>query len=111
MQLLIFRALWGMTGPFEAQIERIAAAGYDGVDGFPETSTLPPAEFSALVASHGLKLIMATQVNRREQLEPALQKLAEYAPLKIGLHSGRDSMSREEGCAFIEEALRVEAAN
>ena len=38
MQLIIFRALWGMTGPFEEQIERIAAAGYDGVDGYPAAS-------------------------------------------------------------------------
>ncbi|HVO43160.1 MAG TPA: hypothetical protein VMT34_11070 [Aggregatilineales bacterium] len=110
MQLLIFRALWGMTGSFEEQIERIAAAGYDGVDGFVGPHTPPPAKFSARVASHGLKLIMAAQVERRDQIEPTLKALAEYEPLKIGLHSGRDAMSREEGCSFLEEALRVESA-
>ena len=32
MDLYVFRALWGMTGPLPEQIERIAAAGYDGVE-------------------------------------------------------------------------------
>ncbi len=110
MQLLIFRALWGMTGPFEAQIERIAAAGYDGVEGFIGASDLSPDRFSAVIASAGLKLIMAGAVERREQLESTLKTLADYGPIKIGLHSGRDSMSPDDGCTFFEEALRVEAA-
>lgn len=73
-------------------------------------SDLPPAKFSAVVASYGLKLIMAGSVERREQLDSTLKALAEYGPVKIGLHSGRDSMSHDDGCAFLEEALRVEAA-
>lgn len=110
MELLIFRALWGMTGSIQEQIERIAAAGYDGVDGFLGASSLSAVQFSGLVASHGLKLIMNAQVNSREQLEPSLKTLAEYQPIKIGLQSGRDSMTRDEGCTFFEEALRLEQA-
>lgn len=110
MELFIFRALWGMTGAIEEQIERIAAAGYDGIDGFTTAHNLSTDAFTQLVTAHGLKLIMNAQVDRREELEPTLKRLAEYNPLKIGLHSGRDSMSREEGCAFFEEALRLEQA-
>src|SRR5258705_6378221 len=108
MKLLVFRALWGMTGPFEEQIEQIAAAGYDGVDGFTAAGESSPAKFSGIVATHNLKLIMAAQVDTLAQLEPTVKLLAEYQPIKIGLHSGRDSMTRDEGCAYFEEALRLE---
>lgn len=108
MQAAVFRALWGMTGSIEAQIEQIAAAGYDGVEGFIGASPLPAAQFSELVASHGLKLIMAAAVDSQAELEPTLRTLAEYHPIKIGLHSGRDSMTREQGRAYFTEALRLE---
>ena len=108
MQLLIFRALWGMTGPFEGQIEQIADARYDGVDGFMGASDLPPVQFSRIVAAHGLKLIMGAQVNTQAQLEPTVTRLAEYQPIKIGLQSGRDSMTRDEGCAYFDAAARLE---
>src|SRR2546430_3268350 len=110
MKLLIFRALWGMTGPFEEQLERIAAAGYDGIDGFIGASTLKPGKFSDIVSSHGLKLNMAAQIGTVAELEPTLKALAEYKPSKIGVQGGRDSMTRDEGCAFFEEALRLEQA-
>lgn len=108
MQLAVFRALWGMTGAFDDQIEQIAGAGYDGVEGFIGATDLTAAQFTAKVAGSGLKLIMAGAVDRIDALEPTLKALAEYQPIKIGLHSGRDSMTRDEGRAFFEEALRVE---
>lgn len=108
MQLLVFRALWGMTGSTEEQIERIAAAGYDGVEGFIGASPLGAGEFTALVRSHGLKLIMAGAAESTEALEKTLPQLAEYQPIKIGLHSGRDSMTHDQGSAFFERALRLE---
>lgn len=108
MQLAVFRALWGMTGAIEAQFDKIAEAGYDGVEGFISPEFPGAASFSAGVSERGLELIMAGQVDTKAAIEPTLKALAEYAPIKIGLHSGRDSMSRDEGCAFFEEALRVE---
>jgi len=111
MQLMVFRSLWGMTGPIAGQIERIAAAGYDGVEGAPpDDSEMPRADFLALLKKHGLKLILGAQVSTRDELEPVLTRLAEYHPLKIDLHSGRDSFTREEGRAFFAEALRLERA-
>jgi hypothetical protein len=108
MKLLVFRALWGMVGSPAEQIERIAAAGYDGIEGAPPDE-MPRAEFLRRLYEHKLALILGAQVDTRAQLEPTLKRLAEYGPLKIGLHSGRDSFSRDEGRAFFEEALRVEA--
>ncbi|HML20641.1 MAG TPA: hypothetical protein PKD09_03265 [Aggregatilinea sp.] len=109
MKLMIFRAFWGMTGSTAEQIDRIAAAGYDGVEGAPpDPSEMPRAEFLDRLRQHNLALILGAQVDSREQIEPVLMRLAEYGPLKIDLHSGRDAMSRDEGCAYFEEALRVE---
>ena len=108
MKLIIFRALWGMTGPIEEQIERIAAAGYDGVEGFPAPEVMSCQEYRRLVNAHGLQLIVGAQVSATEEIEAKLLQLAEYEPLKIGLHSGRDSMTRDEGRAFFEQALKIE---
>jgi hypothetical protein len=97
-----------MTGAIEDQISTIAAAGYDGVEGFMSASNLPAAQFTALVSSHHLGLTMGAAVGTADELAPTLKQLAEYGPLKIGLHSGRDSMTRDEGCAFFERALALE---
>ncbi len=108
MKLLVFRALWGMSGPFEEQLEQIAAAGYEGFESFLKPDTPSPTEFAGMAEKHGLMWIMNGHVNTRAELAPMLYRLADYQPVKIGLQSGRDSMSRDEGCAFFEEALRVE---
>ncbi len=111
MRLLVFRSLWGMTGPVEEQIARIAAARYDGVEGAPpDESEMSRADFVALVNQNHLALILGAQVSSHEEIEPVLARLAAYEPMKIDLHSGRDSMTRDEGRAYFEEALRVERA-
>ncbi len=111
MELLIFRALWGMEslgGTFADKIALIAAAGYDGVDGYLLPDAPPPAEYARIVRDHGLKLIMAAQVTERDQLDATLEHLAAYEPITIGIHSGRDSMTRDQASAFFEHALHVE---
>ncbi len=108
MELYVFRALWGMTGPLTEQIERIAAAGYDGVEAWIEQGSPAPSVLLPLLERSHLKLIVATRVLSRDKIGPTLTHLAEYRPLKINLHSGQDSMSREDGSAFFEEALHVE---
>jgi hypothetical protein len=108
MELYVFRALWGMTGPLPEQIEQIASAGYDGVEAWINLGSPAPAELLPLVERARLKLIVATRIQSKEQLAPTLNQLAEYRPLKINIQSGRDSMSRDEACAFFEEALRAQ---
>jgi sugar phosphate isomerase/epimerase len=108
VELLVFRALWGMTGTLPEQIECIASAGYDGIEFWPEQFTTSRAEFLALAEQYRLKIIIGSLVTSRDDLEPTLSRLAEFQPLIINLHSGLDSMTRDEGCAFFQEALRVE---
>lgn len=109
MSLLIFRALWGTTGTLAEKLERIAAAGYDGVEAWFHSFDVPPAEFRHLLDAHGLKLIMATSFTQPGEAEPALKAAAELGPLKINVHGGRDDMTRDEGAAFFEAALEAEA--
>jgi hypothetical protein len=108
MNLYVFRALWGMTGPLPEQIERIAAAGYDGAEAWISEDSPSPSELRRLVEQARLKLIVATQIPSKDKVSPTLKRLAEYQPLKINLQTGRDSMSRDEGCALFEEALRIQ---
>jgi sugar phosphate isomerase/epimerase len=109
MKLLVVRALWGMTGAIPEQMERIARAGYDGVEFWPDHTGISLSDWARFAEQYSLKAIVGALVPDKEMLEPTLNPLAEFQPLKINLHSGRDSMSRDEGCAFFEEALRVEA--
>jgi sugar phosphate isomerase/epimerase len=108
MSILVFRALWGMTGPLEQQLEQISAAGYDGVEAWPFQFTLSPTEFRTLLERYKLQLVMAGAAQTRDEIEGLLKHLVEFAPLRINLHGGRDSLTHDEGSAFFEEALRVE---
>ena len=110
MRLIMIKALWGMTGTPAEMLARAAGAGYQGVEFWPGQFTLSVSEWSALLDAHGLAAIVGALVEQREQLEPTLTELARHRPLLINLHSGRDSMRRDEGHAFFEEALRLEAA-
>jgi hypothetical protein len=108
MKLLVFRSLWGMTGRIEDQIAQIAAEGYDGVEASHQPDVITPEALRSLLERYRLKLIMGASISATNQLESALSALIEYQPLRIGLHSGRDSMSHSDGAAFLEQALKIE---
>ncbi|MBK8019960.1 MAG: sugar phosphate isomerase/epimerase [Chloroflexi bacterium] len=109
MQLLVFRALWGMTGPLHEQVEQVAAAGYDGFELWPAQWTFSRQEIMKLAADHGQKLIVGAAIADKNDLEPVLTALAAFDPVRINLHSGRDSMTPNAAAEFFAEALRVEA--
>jgi hypothetical protein len=109
MQLLVFRALWGMTGELPDQIARVAEAGYNGFELWPSQWEISRQELMKLAHDAGLKLIVGAPIATQAELEPTLKSLAEYEPTCINLHSGRDNMTRDEGCAFFEEAVRIAA--
>jgi hypothetical protein len=109
MKLLVFRALWGMTGPLHEQVARVAAAGYDGFELWPSQWTISRQEMLKLAADHGLKMIVGAAIDQPADLEPTLTELAAFDPIRINLHSGRDNMTAAEASAFFAEALRVEA--
>lgn len=109
MKLYVHKALWGMTGSLSEQLFRIAEAGYDGIDAWMDPRVPDPAAYARQVEQAGLRLIVAAPITTISEIEPKLQGLAEFAPVKINIHSGLDSMSFDEGCAFFEAALEVQS--
>lgn len=109
MKLLVFRALWGMTGTVEQQLEQVAAEGYDGIEGWHHPEVITPEAMRSLLDHYGLKLILGASVRQAAELDNLLDVLPIYAPLRISVHSGLDSMTHEEGCAFFDRALLFEA--
>jgi sugar phosphate isomerase/epimerase len=108
MQLLIFRALWGMTGTLPEQLEQVAQAGYDGFELWPSQWSESRTDMLALAQQFGLRMIVGAPLQSKAEIAPTLNKLAEFMPERINLHSGQDNMGRDAGCAFFEEALRVQ---
>lgn len=108
MKLLVFRSWWGMTGTDVAEmLARIAAAGYDGVEGAPPD--IAPAAFRRMLDAHGLQWIANIYTATPAEFGDAVARAADGAPLKVIAHSGRDAMTRDEGCRYFEQALALEA--
>ncbi len=107
MKLLVFRSWWGMTGAnVEDMLRRIAEAGYDGVEGAPPG--IAPAAFRRMLDAQGLHWIANIYTGSAAEFAVALAQVAEGDPLKVIAHSGRDAMSRDEGCRYFERVLALE---
>ena len=62
MKLEVYQSLWGLNGSLHENVERIARAGYEGV----ESVLLPApqrAELVVLARDHGLRLIILVQTS------------------------------------------------
>lgn len=112
MRLDIYKSLWGMEGPVEAQLARIKAAGYVGVEA-PVAER--PEEFATLLARYDLRyiaMIFTRGANGAEHGASYRRELARAVaagPVKITAHSGRDSFSREEALEFYAQCAAEEA--
>ena len=109
MKIEVYRALWGMEGSLEQQFERIAAAGYDGVEAWLSGSNFDRSQILRLAEQHHLRLIVAGAIASIAEIQPTLQAFAEYNPVKINIQSGIDSMTFDEGKRFIEAMLKAES--
>ena len=106
MHICVYKSLWGMTGARAAQVERIAAAGYDGIE------TAVPAEdaegFFRDLERHRLGFVAMAFTDSVPALEEALLRARDAGARFVNVHSGRDCMTFDEGCAFFEGALHAE---
>ena len=81
MRLLVFRSLWGMKGTWQGQIDRIAAAGYDGIEAVaPEAS---PKEFIRALRARNLEFIPLIFPLTDVEYERELERVLAYQPLKV----------------------------
>ncbi|WP_274651422.1 sugar phosphate isomerase/epimerase family protein [Paenibacillus humicola] len=110
MKLKLIKALWGMNGSLESQFERIAAAGYDGVE-----APLPAAEdeqrFRDLLRSYGfdyIAMVFTAGDEHLDSFERQVNRAADFRPLSITSHSVSDSMPVEEQVAFFRKAAEIE---
>lgn len=109
MQLCVFKALWGMTGSLAENLDLIAGNGYDGVDAWIRDGAPTASELISLSEARGLRRVVATAVDSADDVGPTLRRLADYGPVRINLHSGRDSLWHDDGLRFFEAALKAEA--
>ncbi len=107
MQVQIYKALWGMTGSLASMFERVATAGYDGVEAWPQNQFDDATLFLQLAEQHNLNVIIAGFIDDKADVQSLLQQFASFNPTRINLHPGRDAMTFDEGCAFFEECLNV----
>lgn len=110
MKLLIMKSLWGMTGPLEEQVERIAAAGYDGIEHYQPEPKLRPV-FKRLLRKHRLGfigMIFTGGPDHAKSFETQAQGMLGYDPISFTAHTGTDSMRPAEAVALFRNAVRIE---
>jgi hypothetical protein len=118
MKVKSFKALWGMEGSLESQFERIAEAGYEGIesplpDAMEEVLGIPAEEkqFGRLLAQYNLNyiaMVFTGGSNHAQSFQDQVTKAATYGPVKINSHSARDGMPFDEQASFFEQALLIE---
>ncbi|MDP4198550.1 MAG: TIM barrel protein [Bacteroidota bacterium] len=110
MQLKIYKSLWGMTGPLEAQFERTKAAGYDGIESATQEIQNAPL-FQQLLRDHEfeyISLVYTEGPDHAEDFKRLANNALEFNPKKIVAHAGRDTMSYVKQVRFLESCLRIE---
>jgi len=109
MQLAVFKSTWGMEGEIEQQFERIAAAGYAGVEMLvPEAKSA--ARVRAALASTGLEAIplILHYTEDRATYRREAERAMEMDPRQVTSHTSGDWLSNAEAIDFLGWALELE---
>ncbi|MGH7143758.1 MAG: sugar phosphate isomerase/epimerase family protein [Planctomycetota bacterium] len=122
MQLLTFRSMWGVLGPWgkfpaeqwEAAFPQVKQAGFQGIEtGVPQPADQP--RFRQLLDTHQFQyiaMIFTAGAGVDDHLASFRSQLEAAGPLKPRLvvsHSGRDAFSPADADRFFEAALKIEA--
>lgn len=120
MNVLGFRSFWDllpiewqMNKETEAIMEKIAEAGFDGIEFIPPQDPKEDVMFAKKLESLGLKFIgqVSTQeIDHEGSFREKTARIRELNPILIVSHSAKDAMSFDQQCAFFEEALAIEQA-
>jgi sugar phosphate isomerase/epimerase len=111
MELKVFKSTWGMTEPLAAGLERMAEAGYDGVEVL--VPPRPPADAAtqrATVLASGLEVIpvVLSFSGDRDAYRSVIEHALSYGPRQITSHTGSDAMSHAEAVDFLGWTLELE---
>lgn len=98
-----------MSGGVRDQIERIAKAGYDGIESACE-EIHDANEFRSLLKEHDLDYIalIYTEGDHYASFKRLIERAALYEPRRIVAHAGRDIMPFNEQVRFFVYALNIE---
>jgi hypothetical protein len=98
-----------MTGALEQQFERIAKAGYRGIEAGPP-SVEEENHFKELLIEYNLEYVaqIHTQDEHVSSFAELAKRAASFNPIMIVSHSAKDSMSVEGQYVFFEKALAME---
>lgn len=109
MKIAYYKSVWGMDGTLYEQLEKIAAAGYDGVEcGVPEASCRK--EFLSRLRGHGLSFIAQVQTvpDHYDSYKRQVEDAAALLPECIVCHSGRDTMTWREQVSLYDKVTAFE---
>jgi hypothetical protein len=109
MKIKTFKALWGMQGSLDEQVERIKKAGYDGVEAAWQFS--PPAEqrrLKLLLKRHRLGFIPLILADTFKEYKDLLTRSLDFNPIQVTAHSSRDSLGLLEQIEFFRGAVELE---
>lgn len=110
MEIKLIKALWGMEGSLESQFERIAAAGYEGIEA-PMPQSSEEELFRKLLEAYRLDYIAMVFTNGPDHITSFGEQVARavtFRPISITSHSGKDSMPFEQQVAYYREAVSIE---
>lgn len=114
MKLILVKSFWGMEPGLEANMRRIAEAGYTAVEGriagledltvFKRVRAELKLGFIPMVLTEGGNSVEEHLADFRLKIEEA----ARYDPLQITVHGGKDHWPIEKKRAFFDQALEIE---
>lgn len=124
----VYAALWGLpeltsTTVWPAMFARLATQNFEGVEIIGPGPQLPfkwrEAEFRDLLKQHNLKLIMQVHTcdypvggdsvaDHIKSLRRKVHEAAQYDPIVLNCHSGKDAFSRRDALTFFTEAVKIE---
>ncbi|NRA37900.1 MAG: sugar phosphate isomerase/epimerase [Planctomycetes bacterium] len=114
MKFIFVRGLWGMEEPtLDAQLQRIAEAGFDAIEGFSPNDDARN-EFLELLEKHGLQFVAQhhtagnTGEEHADSLEQQYLQAIKVNPLLVNFHSGKDFFTLEENLKIIDRATALE---
>ncbi len=113
MQVKYFVSFWGFidspatVAEYDRKLGQARAAGFDGVEGGPPE--IDATAWCELLDKHGMEYLGMIFPFKPAEFPEQYNAILPYRPFMLCVHSGRDRMSFEEGCDFLDTALRVEA--
>jgi sugar phosphate isomerase/epimerase len=107
MELKLIKAVWGMPGTWDTQLQQIAEAGYNGVE-CPMPALEDETRFRELMDKYRLELILQMYPEDRASFDVQVQRAATFKPFLINSQSAKDSMPYDEQLLFFGNAIQAE---